>query len=1086
MVGLNELGEVAWALERAMNSWLQREQPVNQALINMIAMAIPQFTDWINALRLQGYAQIEADLLIQVAQQIEENKSHSGVREHIAEHVVQPIVVEAKHEPELAPPAPIMLEALPALSIVPVLSIVPSLIVTTEQNEEEESLEEQSSNQIQIGSVSLHASLFSIGSEESSQHVAVLHAQLAALMASPVPVIEYDFMRAAHTLAGVNRAMGFTAIVDLAYALEAWLQARIEHPFKLQSSQLELLQNTVNTLDRMVQDLCARQYPRASSDMLYLLNMDRDKLHVEEQVKATVVPISIVPISIPVEKPIAVVEMPISVESAVVPTAPVKAAQPTAMEEADAPILVRDDVDEQLLPVFLEEADDLVPKLEENLRVWRDQPGDEKPVRLINRLLHTLKGSARMAGAMRIGQIAHEMEDAVLTSAKKTHEAAYWDGLTHEFDRIVALVEELRTGKPAAQTGDHPVDRRRHNVDADTPKQAPDRRMLEIGAERALQTNMLRVRADVIDQLVNEASEISVARARMESELRAFKDGLLELTESITRLRKQLREVEIQAESQMQARVSLVHDSDEQFDPLEFDRFTRLQELTRFMNESVHDVQTVQQTLLKNLDETTAAMSAQGRLNRELQQSLMNVRMVPFNSITDRLYRIVRQTGKELNKRANLELSGTSVELDRSVLEKMTAPFEHLLRNAMAHGLESEQQRNQAGKQPIGEIRLSLQQENNEVMFEFSDNGAGLNFPALREKAIAQGFINPDEAVTEDQLAQLIFTSGISTAGEVTAVAGRGIGMDVVRSEISALGGRIDVSSRTGVGTKFTIHLPLTLAVTQVLTVRCEDNIYAIPAVMVEQVRQLKLAEIEELYRVHQLEWNNKPYPFHYLSQLLGETDKQPEFQARNTVLLLRSGEVAMALHVEELIDNHEAVVKNIGPQLARLQGIAGATVQANGRVVLILNPLQVLQNRYSHNVPKKAAEILRKQPLIMVVDDSLTVRKITTRMLTRMGYDVITAKDGVDALEQLADTMPSLMLLDVEMPRMDGFELTKRLRQDNKTKNLPIIMITSRTADKHRDHALQLGVNAYMGKPYQEDFLLERIASFVNASHTA
>jgi chemosensory pili system protein ChpA (sensor histidine kinase/response regulator) len=356
----------------------------------------------------------------------------------------------------------------------------------------------------------------------------------------------------------------------------------------------------------------------------------------------------------------------------------------------------------------------------------------------------------------------------------------------------------------------------------------------------------------------------------------------------------------------------------------------------------------------------------------------------------------------------------------------------------------------------------------------------------LREKAIAQGFINPDEAVTEDQLAQLIFTSGISTAGEVTAVAGRGIGMDVVRSEISALGGRIDVSSRTGVGTKFTIHLPLTLAVTQVLTVRCEDNIYAIPAVMVEQVRQLKLAEIEELYRVHQLEWNNKPYPFHYLSQLLGETDKQPEFQSRNTVLLLRSGEVAMALHVEELIDNHEAVVKNIGPQLARLQGIAGATVQANGRVVLILNPLQVLQNRYSHNVPKKAAEILRKQPLIMVVDDSLTVRKITTRMLTRMGYDVITAKDGVDALEQLADTMPSLMLLDVEMPRMDGFELTKRLRQDNKTKNLPIIMITSRTADKHRDHALQLGVNAYMGKPYQEDFLLERIASFVNASHTA
>lgn len=1047
MVGLNELGEVAWVLERAMNSWLQREQAVTQALVDMIAMAIPQFTDWIKQLRLQGSAHIEADHLLRVAAQVESNQTPDGREGRFEQREVQLEVEEQEEEALLAPVTPVALE------------VVSQKIEEIETSDEV--LEAQGATQVQIGSISLSASLFKIGSEESTQHVAVLHSQLTALAAAQSPLIEYDFMRAAHTLAGVNRAMGFTAIVDLAFALEAWLQARMEHPFKLLPSQLELLHNTVNTLDRMVQDLCARQYPRASSDMLYLLNMDRDKLHVEEQAA---------PPSVPVAQ-----------ESIAIPTKVVAA--PVIEEVSEDSPLVRDDVDEQLLPVFLEEADDLVPKLEENLRIWRNQPFDDKPVQLLNRLLHTLKGSARMAGAMRIGQIAHEMEDAVLSAAKQKHEPAYWDGLTHEFDRITVLLEELRTGKSASAQADL-TDRRQDSrgISAITP----DRRMLEIGAERALQTNMLRVRADVIDQLVNEASEISVARARMESELRAFKDGLLELTESISRLRKQLREVEIQAESQMQARVSLVHDSDEQFDPLEFDRFTRLQELTRFMNESVHDVQTVQQTLLKNLDETTAAMSAQGRLNRELQQSLMNVRMVPFNSITDRLYRIVRQTGKELNKRANLELSGTSVELDRSVLEKMTAPFEHLLRNAMAHGLESEQLRSQSGKQAIGEIRLSLKQENNEVVFEFSDNGAGLNFPALRDKAIAQGLIRADEKMTEDQLAQLIFASGISTAGEVTEVAGRGIGMDVVRSEISALGGRIDVSSRTGVGTKFTIHLPLTLAVTQVLTVRCGESVYAIPAVMVEQVRQLKSAEIEDLYRVRQVEWNNKPYPLQYLPQLIGASDKLPESQARSTVLLLRSGEVTMALHVEELLSNHEAVVKNIGPQLARLQGIAGATVQANGRVVLILNPLQILQNRHLPTVPKQVLETLRKQPLIMVVDDSLTVRKITTRMLTRIGYDVITAKDGVDALEQLVDVMPEVMLLDVEMPRMDGFELTKRLRQDNKTKNLPIIMITSRTADKHRDHALQLGVNAYMGKPYQEDFLLERIASFVNVTHPA
>jgi chemosensory pili system protein ChpA (sensor histidine kinase/response regulator) len=458
----------------------------------------------------------------------------------------------------------------------------------------------------------------------------------------------------------------------------------------------------------------------------------------------------------------------------------------------------------------------------------------------------------------------------------------------------------------------------------------------------------------------------------------------------------------------------------------------------------------------------------------------MNVRMVPFNSITDRLYRIVRQTGKDLNKRANLELSGTTVELDRSVLEKMTAPFEHLLRNAMAHGLESEQQRNQLGKQPIGEIRLGLRQENNEVVFELSDDGAGLNFPALRERAIAQGVLQANEHTSEEQLAQLIFTSGITTATEVTEVAGRGIGMDVVRSEITALGGRVDVSSHSGKGTRFTIHLPLTLAVTQVLMVRCGEATYALPAVMVEQVRQVKAVQMEEFYAAGQVEHMGKFYPLHFLPQLMGTGTKQLEAHARNSVLLLRSGEARMALHIEELLGNHEAVVKNIGPQLARMPGIAGATVRGNGQVVLILNPLQISQSLFNSATEKSAAAEVRRLPLVMVVDDSLTVRKITTRMLTRAGYEVITAKDGVDALEQLNEVMPELMLLDVEMPRMDGFELTKRLRQDSKTKQLPIIMITSRTADKHREHAMQLGVNAYLGKPYQEDDLVERIKTFV------
>ncbi len=1029
MVGLNELGEVAWGLERAMNTWLQDGKPVIQPLLEMIGMSIPKFSGWVDALQNNTSVDFAAGELLALALSIETRTVDVDVPESETTKIVATKIAPAQEEDSYQGP-------------------------------------------VQIGAISLSGALFKIGTEEATQHVATLHQQLALMAASEPSRVEYDFMRAAHTLAGVSRAMGFNAIVELAYALENWLQARMDVTFQLQDSQYELLSSSIATLNRMVQDLCARQFPKASSDQVYLLNVD--KFHAEEnENEGANIPPHLTLVSSK-EEMVAIAPVEIVKQES--------AAESSTQVKVERSSLVRDEVDEQLLPIFMEEADELLPKVGESLRAWREEPDDGQYLQVLNHLLHTLKGSARMAGAMRIGQVAHELEDEVLAAATRKQEQGYWDGLEHDCDRITALLEELRTGKSVAQEVDV-VDARQRATDQVSTNALPDRRMLEIGAERALQGNMLRVRADVIDRLVNEASEISVARARMEGELRAFKDGLLELTESVVRLRKQLREVEIQAESQMQARVSLVHDQDQQFDPLEFDRFTRLQELTRFMNESVHDVQTVQQALLKNLDVTTSAMSAQARLNRELQQSLMNVRMVPFNSITDRLYRIVRQTGKELGKRANLELSGTSVELDRSVLEKMTAPFEHLLRNAMAHGLEVEQDRSSLGKEPIGEIRLSLRQENNEVVFDLSDDGAGLNFPALKEKAVALGLLQAQDGASDDQLAQLIFASGISTAKEVTEVAGRGIGMDIVRSEIAALGGRIDVISHPGKGTKFTIHLPLTLAVTQVLMVRCGEATYALPGAMVEQVRQVKTAEMEEFYRSRMIQWQDKQYPLHYLPQLLNTSAPAGENQARNSVLLLRSGEARMALHIDELLGNQEAVVKNIGPQLARLAGIAGATVRGDGRVVLILNPLQISQSVFVSAPIKSDAELPRRLPLVMVVDDSLTVRKITTRMLTRAGYEVVTAKDGVDALEQLNDVSPTVMLLDVEMPRMDGFELTKRLRQDSKTKQLPIIMITSRTADKHRDHAMQLGVNAYLGKPYQEDDLLDRIADFVKAA---
>ena len=516
----------------------------------------------------------------------------------------------------------------------------------------------------------------------------------------------------------------------------------------------------------------------------------------------------------------AAVPEPVSAAENVLQSVELTVAKPAeGYAEADKP-RVYDDVDEQLLPVFLEEADDLCPKISEGLRAWREPPHDEQQVPLLKRLLHTMKGSSRMVGAMRIGEIAHEMEDRVLAAAGLRDEAGYWDALESDFDRITALLEELRGGKPAEEPKPVPTGRRATDQPAGVERRA-DRRALEPGAERAALGNMLRVRSDVVDRLVNEAGEISVARSRMEAEIRVFKESLLELTASVMRLRQQLREVEIQAESQMQARVSLAKDNAEQFDPLEFDRFTRLQELTRFMNESVHDVQTVQQSMLKNLDETAAVMLAQGRLNRELQQGLMNVRMVSFNSITDRLYRIVRQTGKELNKRANLELQGTNVELDRSVLEKMIAPFEHLLRNSIVHGLENDQLRAQSGKLPIGEIRLSVRQESNEVVFEFSDDGAGLNYAKLREKAIANGIASAGRRGQRRSIgATDIYSRSFHcdrNHRDRRARCRHGCGAQ--RDSRIGRAYRCQLQAREK-ERSFLIHLPLTLAVTQVLMVR--------------------------------------------------------------------------------------------------------------------------------------------------------------------------------------------------------------------------------------------------------------------------
>ena len=878
--------------------------------------------------------------------------------------------------------------------------------------------------EVTVGNVTITRNLYEIYTKEAAEHIKVLREECAKWRAAMPAATSADFMRAAHTLASTSRTAGFGLLAERSAVLEQWSGYSKEIT---EAADAHVVEAAVADLGSMVEDITQGAAPaaeRAPQDALRALLQRLEAARLAPP-----------------------------------PAPPVREKR-----------VMRDDIDEQLLPVFLEEAQQLVPDLGADLRDWKADPSDAKVSQSLRRLLHTLKGSARMAGAIRLGELCHVMESRIEEALETggALPADLFEFLEERMDRLSADVERMRAPKAAPVTV----------AAADAPK-----------AERPLPVaaGLLRVNADTLDELINDAGEIAIARTRAEAEIRAIKQALADLADSVARLRAQLREVEVQADSQMQSRLSIMDEKRSEFDPLEFDRYTRLQELTRLMAESLNDVLSIEHGLHKHIGDTDAALVQQARISREVQQALMRVRAVPFANLSERLYRLVRQTARDVGKKAELEVTGVEVELDRGVLERIAAPLEHMLRNALVHGVEAPEARMAAGKPESGRIAITLRQEANEIALVLSDDGAGFDLEALRNKGADLGLLPADHEPTEAELAQLVFATGVSTAATVTEVAGRGVGMDVVRSEITAIGGRIDLSTTRGVGTTFTMYLPLTLAVSQAVLVRSGANVIALAASTVEQVLRLKQDALKALYDKNALEFQDRSYSLYAMQQLLGGT-ASGDLQPYNSVLLLRSGAQRIAVHVDELLGNQEIVVKAIGPQLGRVPGVTGATVLADGRIALIFNPVQLAQRvkvaplappRVVHTTSVNAA----LAPFIMVVDDSLTVRKITSRLLEREGYRVITAKDGVDAIEQMAEALPKVLLVDIEMPRMDGFELARHVRGDARMQEIPMIFISSRTAEKHRTQAAQLGVNAFLGKPYADAELLQLVAKYVGAT---
>ncbi|MCL2591187.1 MAG: response regulator, partial [Betaproteobacteria bacterium] len=967
---------------------------------------------------------------------------------------------------------------------------------------------EPDSDTLYIDNIEVSRTLFELYVAEAQTHIFTLHQEFDHLADNPTLLLPEASLRAAHSCAGISGTARCTPLYTLGKALEL-AQQRIHDLNRPPTvNELALFKTCANTLDSMLTTVIGLHMPLETPELIGQLDgighkrpTDATQQSDDKAIAETVAKVF----------PEAVATVKSGTASK--PISPTASALPS----------VHDEIDEQLLPIFLEEAGELINELHITLRAWNDDLVNTEHPMLVKRQLHTLKGSARMAGAMILGNRVHQLESRVESALSAGDDiTALVDEIASALDGIEQMVATLAQGsvpetpEPAIETvaestGELPVqltaatDKPTHRKLAGianlpvavTP--LPEIKPHVAATPHAPTTESealsaaLRVRADLVDGFVNDAGEIGVARTRIEGELRQLRQSLLDLTENVIRLRNQLREVEIQADVQMQTRIAQAEKSHAEFDPLEMDRYTRLQELTRMMAESVNDVTTVQQNLLKNLDSADFALHSQARTTRELQQALMQVRMVPFDSLAVRLYRIVRRSARDLGKRANLDLRGGGIEIDRSVLDHIVAPLEHLLRNSLAHGIEPPELRRAKGKPEIGQITLTTRQEGNEIIIELADDGSGLNFERIAERAREHGLLGPGEFADERRLANMIFLPGFTTAEKVTAVSGRGVGMDVVKAETAAVGGRVDVSSTPDVGTTFSIYLPLTLAVTQALLVRSGTQHYAVPASMISQIMELKADAIERLRAEGSIEWLGQRYSYRYLPNLLGNPSARPEIGRYSWVLLLHSGAQILALHVDALRGQQEIIVKNAGPQLSRIVGMSGATVLGNGEIVLIINPVAMVSREIGYAqksrvpgavLPQVVEAVLEPEtldePTIMVVDDSLTVRKITSRLLEREGYRVITAKDGVDAIESLIDNTPDVILSDIEMPRMDGFALVRNIRADVRLRNVPIIMITSRLADKHRDYAMEIGANHYLGKPYQEEELLNLIASYV------
>jgi chemosensory pili system protein ChpA (sensor histidine kinase/response regulator) len=912
-----------------------------------------------------------------------------------------------------------------------------------------------------------------------------------------------ELQRDLHTLKGGARMAEINAIGDLAHELEDLYEGLSLGRLTANDHLFDLLVLCHDRLKEMVTALVAGSSAKSAPELITAIELfiAGESLDLPE---------------------VAVEALPI--ESTITPEVDVAADQPVSVAVTDMAI----EADAEVAEIFMDEAEELMAQLDDVIQKWQEEPTNSDHNEAIQRVLHTLKGGAFMAGLKEIGELAHHMESELQDRLvkKQSADAPLFSSLHSQYDfiasRIDSVVLWLKQGakdgtlvEPVATRIPTPISSIATTSESTAAQSAPTESATnarsnvvplraitdaqkaaaqEDASRRTQPQEMIKVPAELLDGLVNLAGETSISRGRLENQVTDFAFTLEEMDATLDRLKDQLRRLDIETEAQVLFRQERHGPNYEDFDPLEMDRYSQLQQLSRSLVESASDLMDLKGTLLDKTRDAETLLLQQSRVNTELQEGLMKTRMVPFSRLVPRLRRIVRQVSQELGKQVELQVNNAEGEMDRSVLERLITPLEHMLRNAVDHGLENDEVRRLAGKAEVGIISLSLFRDGGDVVLKLVDDGAGINLAAVRNKAVERGLIMATEKISDQDLLQFILHAGFSTAQKVTQISGRGVGMDVVNSEIKQVGGSIVINSVEGKGSEFVIRLPFTVSVNRALMTRVGDALFAIPLNSIEGIVRISVDDLRELYKQEKpvYQYAGRDYPLEYLGSLLRDDtqNRLPEGNTSMPVVLVRGAQPA-AVQVDTLMGSREIVVKALGPQFSSVVGVSGGTILGDGSVVIILDLPNMMRHvhslEYKEHIAMEYEEEAHLQHLlkdsvtsVLVVDDSVTVRKVTTRLLERHGMEVRTAKDGIDAMEILQDYRPDVMLLDIEMPRMDGFEVATQMRHDSRLKDVPIIMITSRTGDKHKERAMDIGVTDYMGKPFQEEKLLGSIRTVV------